>query len=98
MIYTVGLKADYDFGLHDSQFRRVDFVKQGPHGTYAGGIVFKTVEDGISFLAETGNLGTYAVYGVEADWNNDTVPDKSPMKPYHRLQRDAKITQLRRAH
>ena len=98
MIYTVGIKINYDFHLHRAQHEPSDFLKRGPYGGFFGGIVFKTSEEALEFLIKTGNLGTYSVYGVEADWDRDTIPDKNVLNTYHRLQRDAKIVQLKKGH
>lgn len=98
MIYTIGYKTNYEFHLHRAQFESGDFLKLGPHGGFSGGIVFKTSEEALEFLIKTGDLGPYDVYGVEADWDRDTIPDENILKPYHRLQRDAKIVQFKKGH
>ena len=60
MIYTLGIKKNYELYLH--QF---DMLKKD-----VGGTVWKTFED-VKQYVEKFNLNEYSIYGVLADWNKD---------------------------
>lgn len=62
MIYTVG-----HMGLYEK------FLEKNPGATLpAGGMVWETAREADAYLAERPRGDEYAVYGVEADWQEDT--------------------------
>lgn len=76
MIYTIGHRESYEQGFREQPTGK--FAKLGA-GTladgedYAGGIVFKTREEAQEYIDSRKSLCyTYDVYGVEADWDEDT--------------------------
>lgn len=68
MIYTIGHKVSYDKGIKELGYK---FRKVGKTEGYKGGIVFKTYEDAATFL-DYNEIYDYDVYGLLADWDNDT--------------------------
>lgn len=85
MIYTIGHTISYE------QY----FLEQHPEGphkkgrdaTYPGGSMWSTFEE-----AQTNCPADYSVYGVEADWEIDTVP--SLAGSWHDLLKDSKLIKI----
>lgn len=70
MIYTIGHRESYLRGLEAGQL-----YKTGRHDSYPGGYAFKTREDAQRRIDEAYDE-SYAVFGLDADWEQDTVPSK----------------------
>ena len=67
MIYTIGQTTAYE-----ENFKNLKVVeKLGRTKDYAGGSVWKTKKEALKNCP-----ADYSVYGVEADWDRDTVPSK----------------------
>lgn len=81
MIYTIGNEKKY-----------LATMKRGTVKKIAGGYAFLTVEDAQRRIEEVGEVGCWAVFGVDADWEHDTVP--SPSEWWRLLARDADIVVL----
>lgn len=81
MIYTIGHTDSYEEGflLYGEEFRKLGRIPNGADGfSYQGGSVFKTIKDAAAYLkANQPILDDYSVYGVLADWDTQTVPNKS---------------------
>jgi hypothetical protein len=83
MIYTIGRTAAYE-----QNFRELPVVeKLGRTPDYQGGSVWKTRED-----AQKECPSDYSVYGVEADWEQDTEPSKEGS--WHDLLKTSKLVKL----
>lgn len=82
MIYTIG-----DRTLYDPLFDEGAPSIQGLTSTSEGGMVFITYEE-----AEEHCPHGYTVYGVDADWYNDTTP--SPGDPWNTLIVTSKLIKL----
>lgn len=94
MIYTVGNSRNYRklFASAGS------VIKMGHRPKYAGGIAFKTKEEAQLFIEITGNK-EWEVFGLDADWEKDTVPVGNHETvltgcEYHRLIHDRPIVLL----
>lgn len=82
MVFTIGHTTTYEEGI---ETYGKNFLKLGrtpnykyPNGTigyYDGGIIFRTEENAKQFLIEQ-ELDDYSVYGVIADWEEDTAPSR----------------------
>ena len=84
MIYTIGRTVAYK-----KNFRDLPIVeKLGRTPDYAGGSVWKTPEEAQRYCPSD-----YSVYGVEADWEKDTVPSKEGR--WHDLLKTSKIVKLK---
>jgi hypothetical protein len=55
---------------------------------YSGGSIFKTYQDADNYLTKN-NLKTYSVFGVLANWDNDTEPNIN--KEYNNLLTDSQL-------
>ena len=80
MIYTIGLKKNYS-----KYFREIPGLKKD-----TGGSVWKYYFDARS-VAE-GSDQDFGVYGVLADWDDDTLP--SPEGSFRSLSRPARLVDL----
>lgn len=90
MIYTVGTEMGYD---DDLQVFGAAFQKKGRTADYAGGFALRAVMDAVLLIYSFdggANLGKYAVYEVDADWETDTTVSDHGW--WHALLRDAQIT------
>lgn len=87
MIYTVGLVTEYEPRLSAG-----NATKKGRTDSYDGGMVWRTAGEAQTYLLINDTTGARAVYGVEADWEDDTV--QNPGEPYRRLTRDAPLIRL----
>lgn len=93
MIYTIGNKANYD------RFFVEQAAEDGPHKlgrteNYQGGIVFETEEIARRYLKGMPCGEDYDVYGVLADWENDTTPEGTAGE-WHDLLVTAKLVKLK---
>jgi len=85
MLYTIGHTTSYE------QY----FLEQSPDGphkkgrdeSYPGGSVWATFEEAHMNCPEN-----YSVYGVDADWESDTVPSSDGT--WHDLLKDAKLIKV----
>lgn len=84
MIYTVGHRESYERYLRE---QGPQCFKRGTRPDYPGGSVWRTREE-----AERRAPEGYAVYGIDADWEKDTIP--SAIGPWHDLVRDARIVRV----
>lgn len=97
MIYTIGHKENYlaairEHGAIQKLGRRPPgFFDDYPDG-YPGGYAFKTIEDAKRGLVEEDEHVTWAVFGLEAEWERDTTPAKDGW--WHELLNDANIIVL----
>lgn len=82
MLYTIGFEEGYDDGLSQQDV----LYKQGRTEEYKGGAVWKT-EDAAREACPSDN---FAVYAVDADWEEDTW-DPEPKKGLRHLVSDAEI-------
>jgi len=55
---------------------------------YLGGCIFKTYQDAKNYLNKN-NLNNYSIFGVLANWENDTEPDIN--EEYHSLLVDSQL-------
>jgi hypothetical protein len=70
MIYTIGHRESYLRGLQQGVL-----YKLGRRKDYPGGYAFKTKEDAQRRIDEVYD-DSYAVFGLDADWEEDTVPSE----------------------
>lgn len=75
MIFTVGHEESYERYFEEQENLP---RKLGRTEDYVGGSVWKTVQEAQKYCPKD-----YKVYGVLADWENDTVPSKEG--PWHDL-------------
>lgn len=85
MIFTIGHTKTY---RHYFKYLPDKFMKTGKRDDYPGGWVWKTMEE-----ARANCPRGYSVYGVEADWEKDTIPTGYNM---HNLKIDSKLIILKR--
>lgn len=90
MIYTIGFKKTYSFGLSkatkDKPFRKLGRTDNlnGTGEYYGGGSVWKTKEEAEAYLrSHRKRMAGYGVYGVLANWDKDT--EQLPGEPFRRL-------------
>lgn len=93
MIYTVGHTKSYLKYFDEFKNSPEKFLKMGRRNNYQGkyypgGCVFKTQNDAKNYL-DKNNLNTYSIFGVLADWENDTEPDIN--EGYHSLLIDSQL-------
>lgn len=98
MIYTVGNEQSYRRQMRNGPTHKVGRRPPGdsrfPDG-YAGGYAVRTIEDGERLIEEMGQGRDWAVFGMEADWETDTVPSANGW--WHALLRDALLVDLETA-
>ena len=95
MIYTIGHEANYQKAIADSPYHGISKVGKtiGPQGEpYSGGYAFQTIEDAERRIVEEGKVGVWAVFGLDADWEQDTEPTAAGW--WHYLLRDAAVIVL----
>lgn len=97
MIYTIGHRENYlknieRYGTIQKLGRLAPGVDDRYPEGYPGGYAFKTLEDAQRGLIEENPSGTWAVFGIEADWDQDTAPDSDGW--WHSLLKDADIIVL----
>lgn len=85
-VFTVGFEQNYDRGIleYGSEFKKL-----GRRSTYPGGFAACRVEDAFRLIHEFDQLGKWAVYELEADWERDTVPSENGW--WHALINDSLI-------
>ena len=83
MLYTLGLKDRYD-----------SYIEADPDAAKGvTGSVWKTMEDvQAHFERNKSVLGSFAIYGVEADWETDT--EVVPGESWRALTRSGKLVKL----
>jgi len=85
MIYTVGRTQIYLDGFEVCCRLGEPMQKKGKAEDYPGGSVWETFEEAQKYATEG-----FSVFGVVADWENDTIPSEKG-KDWHDLQRDANL-------
>jgi len=68
MIFTIGHTQSYQLYFEKSKLNGESCNKLGRTKDYVGGSVWKTFEEATMACSEN-----YSVYGVEADWDRETV-------------------------
>jgi len=95
MIYTLGKTDLYEKYLD----HKPDAKKKGRTKDYEGGTVWETTEDAQKYINECCSPNEFSIYGVEADWKRDTLPEIDPTGYNSRsLKRDAKLVRLGEGH
>lgn len=89
MIYTIGYSKNYRKAIQESDEGYI--IKLGRSEGYSGGYAVKTYEDAQRLLKEEADE-TYEIFGLEADWERDTIPN--PDSWWHYLLYDSKIIVL----
>jgi hypothetical protein len=95
VIYTVGHKANYLQAIADSDegcIQKVGKTDDLNGQPYPGGYALRTYEDAQRLLEEVGHVDDWAVFGLDADWEQDTEPSQDGW--WHNLLRDAWIIVL----
>lgn len=69
-VFTVGHEETYDRGISE---RGGKFKKVGRSDDYPGGFACRTPEDAERLIDEFDKRGKWAVYELDADWDDDTV-------------------------
>ena len=91
MIYTFGDRAYYLALIKEADVQKRGFLeKRGQTDDYQGGTVFETFEKAKEYIAERPE---YDVFGVQADWETETQPNKAG-HPFHDLLVDAPLVML----
>lgn len=97
MIYTIGHEANYLATLAEHPTMRK--VGRRPPGTYdeypdgyPGGYAFRTAADAQRRIDEAYPTAGFAVFGIDADWEMDTVPAVDGW--WHSLVNDARVIVL----
>ena len=91
MIYTFGDRKNYHALFKEADVRKLGGLqKKGRSDTYQGGTVFQTFEDAKAYSAEREE---YDVFGVLADWETQTEPNRNG-HPFHDLLVDAEIVMV----
>lgn len=88
MIYCIGLTVRYEAALAGPSAP----IKRGAGPDYAGGWVWQTVSEADRFIAMNGLTATHSVYGLDADWEQDT--EAVAGKPYRCLLCDARVLRI----
>lgn len=100
MIYTIGSRENYLNAIENSDGGYIEklgrypresgeYVNTRPDG-YVGGTVVQTFEDALRLLDTM--PGAYCIWGVDANWETDTVPSKNGW--WHDLLYDSRIISL----
>lgn len=87
MIFTIGHRETYLVNL-----KKPGFKKLGRCEDYRGGYAFLTRADAQERINEAYGNEDYAIYGLVADWERDTVPAYNGW--WHYLLVDSKIVNL----
>lgn len=93
MIFTIGHQESYLEALKAKPVipgKRL--LKIGRRKDYPGGYAFKTREDAQRRIDEEYAGKGFAIFGLEADWQTDTVPSETGW--WHALINDAAIILL----
>lgn len=95
MIYTVGHTANYLAAIERhgtiQKTGRIEPCGALPDG-YEGGFAFRTIDEARRLLVMIGHLNDWQVFGLDADWERDTVPAADGW--WHNLIRHADIIVL----
>jgi len=91
IIFTIGYREAYQKLFRESREQDKLPVKLGRGGGYQGGSVWRTSAEAQKYLDDR-YMHDYSVYGVEADWDKDTVPN--PYAPFNNLIRNATLVEL----
>ncbi len=91
MIYCIGLTARYEAAFAGPSAP----IERGGGADYAGGWVWQTVAEAERFIALNGLTVTHSVYGLDADWEQDTEAVEG--QSYRRLKRDAAVVRVPRS-
>ncbi len=81
MIYTIGYSANLQQAI----------AKDGPV-KQLDGYAFKTLTDAFRMICEINHLDDFCIFGLDADWENDTTPSTDGW--WHDLINDANIIVL----
>ena len=92
MIYTVGLTHKYERELARGPFNKIGRHRQPDGEIYPGGWVWQSPAEAKAYLVARKSTSIRSVYGVDADWERDTVAGES----FHHLLRDALVVRLDR--
>lgn len=76
MIYTVGDTQIYI----NSMIKNGSIKKMGRSDSYVGGSVWKTYIEALRHAPQG-----YSVFGVDANWEKDTIPSSEPNATWHDL-------------
>ena len=74
MIYTIGNQESYDDALRQNGAQGIKTLKMGRRDDYPGGYAFQTASDAARRIAEAYPGRGFAIYEVDADWDQDTYP------------------------
>lgn len=91
MIYTLGRRSVYEDVFEKMNQSREYCKKFGKTSTYDGGSVWKTYEEALKYKIQN-NLHDYDVYGVIANWKEDTEPNEHG--EFNNLIRDSRLIRL----
>lgn len=92
MIYTIGHTESYLQYFKEQDIPKKLGRRENLNGEYyPGGSVFKTYEDALDYLQKR-KLIDYSIFGVLADWNNDTEYDGKSL--YNDLLYDSNLILL----
>lgn len=102
MIYTIGHAENYRPAIakngivhkvgRDGKKGPWWFRIWGVRSNYPGGYAFKTMKDAQRRIDEAYPTSGFAVFGLKADWETDTVPSKKGW--WHHLINDSEIILL----
>ena len=89
-IYTIGIRENYRSWQRMAERTGQAFEKLGKDGSYPGGTVWATFEEAKAYLEKHG-LSDFAVWAVDADWENDTYSDDAAVPGARHLLRRARL-------
>ncbi len=95
MIYTIGHAENYRTAIaRDGKIQKLGRDHKGGHlpKDYPGGYAFKTFKDAVHRIEEAYQDKGFAVFGLKADWEKDTVPSSHGW--WHNLINDSDIVLL----
>ncbi len=92
MIYTIGHAINYRTSIAKNgtiQKLGRDGRKPKKYPDYPGGYAFKTWRDAVKRIEEAYQDKGFAIFGLEADWERDTIPSTEGW--WHHLINDSDI-------
>ncbi len=89
MIFTIGSKKSYQIAIDKNGI----LFKVGKQKDYVGGYAFRTFEDAQLRIENVYKDTDFIVWGIKADWNNDTYANPDGGN-WHHLLIDAEIVSL----
>lgn len=97
MIYTIGDRDNYLAAIQrDGIIQKLGKKQPGEHPDYPdgypGGYAFQTLDDALRGLREEDQSGRWTVFGMDANWEQDTEPDQGHW--WHSLKKEADIIVL----